>query len=120
MLNRRIGNSGREPCIASGAPLRAQVLLLVAGGADLVSPPTGTCDQRVVARARAPYHSQHVADADPDLVGRHAYIAVPANPLLDAPVAARRERLGAPLLPKVFDLDELLAAIKQAAARLPA
>jgi CheY-like chemotaxis protein len=56
--------------------------------------------------------------ADAQLAARHAYIAFPANPELDAPVAALREALGVPLLPKPFDLDELLAAVAQAEARL--
>jgi CheY-like chemotaxis protein len=56
--------------------------------------------------------------ADPSLARQHAYIAMPATPMLDAPVEALRAALGVPLLPKPFDLDELLEAIIQAAARL--
>jgi CheY-like chemotaxis protein len=55
---------------------------------------------------------------DASLARKHAYIAVRANPELDAPVAALRATLGIPLLPKPVDLDQLLGAIAQAQARL--
>jgi two-component system NtrC family response regulator/two-component system response regulator HydG len=55
---------------------------------------------------------------DASLACRHAYIAVPASAHLDRPVAPLRAVLDIPLIPKPFDLDTLLDAITQAAARL--
>jgi CheY-like chemotaxis protein len=47
------------------------------------------------------------------LATRHAY-SVPACPHLDGPLEPLRAALGMPLIPKLFDLDELLDAIAQA------
>jgi CheY-like chemotaxis protein len=56
--------------------------------------------------------------ADSRLARQHAYIAMVATTHLDDAVESLRTALGAPLLPKPFDMDELLDAIAQVEARL--
>lgn len=56
---------------------------------------------------------------DPDLAGRHAYLVVTAdNRALRQSAVPSVERLGAGIVQKPFDVDELLTAIEHAKARL--
>ncbi len=60
----------------------------------------------------------HVA-ADARLVTQHQYILLSSNPATIPPaLAAHLTQLQAPVIPKPFDMDALLAAVAMAAERL--
>lgn len=58
--------------------------------------------------------------ADPTIAARHIFVLITANnrPLLDA-AGSVLAQLGVTVIRKPFDIDVLLAAVAQAAARLP-
>ncbi|HEX6800743.1 MAG TPA: response regulator [Ktedonobacterales bacterium] len=57
--------------------------------------------------------------ADAALATRHAYVLVTANATtLPLAFVTLLSRLGVPIIPKPFDIDELMEAVAQAAARL--
>lgn len=57
--------------------------------------------------------------ADASLTTRHAYVLVTASSrTLPLAFATLLRQLGVPVIPKPFDIDELLEAVTQAAARL--
>lgn len=59
--------------------------------------------------------------ADAALATRHVYVLVTANAkMLPSAFAALLSQLGVPVIPKPFDVDELLEAVAQAVARLDA
>ncbi|WIG60409.1 MAG: hypothetical protein OJF49_003157 [Ktedonobacterales bacterium] len=57
-----------------------------------------------------------IVAADPVLSTRHTYIMATPGSIKDAPVL---RELHVPCLPMPFDMDDLLAVVKQAATRLP-
>lgn len=61
-------------------------------------------------------------EGDPDLARRHGLVLLTGTPRdrFPAGVAALVDRLGIPVLGKPFDLDDLLAAVAGAAARIGA
>jgi CheY-like chemotaxis protein len=55
----------------------------------------------------------------PELAARHAYICMSTSSLLSAEMHAMLARLDVPMLPKPFEVDELLGAVQRAASLTP-
>jgi CheY-like chemotaxis protein len=63
----------------------------------------------------------HAVASDPQLRKRHAYVLVSASPrLLTSDEVALLSTLSTPLLPKPFDISDLLDAVERAAQRFGA
>jgi CheY-like chemotaxis protein len=57
-------------------------------------------------------------EANPALLGKHAYILLTARSRISTPVLELAASLGVPVLKKPFELDQLLTLVAQSAARL--